>query len=318
MNKVSNYINNAQYRLVILAGVYEIFDREAPVISMVDGAFLAIESIKDSFKNSIAYYGDMLRHEYLTEQKIIGEFEQALQAGQFAMFLQPVVNMDKKLVIAEALVRWIHPDRGIITPGAFIPILEKTGYIYKLDMYIWEQAAKRLAYWSSLGHDELSISVNISVKDFYYIDLYETLVGLVEKYNIKPHRLKLEITESVFMTEKERQIDIINSLKEYGFLIEIDDFGSGFSSLNMLKEVPADILKMDMAFLSMGDKNAMKGRKIVNTIVALAKALEMLVIIEGVETEDQVNYLSQTGADYLQGYYFDKPLPVKRFEELYL
>ena len=317
MNQVSNFINNAQYRMVILAGVYDIYDREAPVISMVDGAFLAIESIKSSFKNSIAYYGDMLRHEYMTEQKIIGEFEEALSSGQFAMFLQPVVNMDKRLVIAEALVRWVHPDRGIISPSSFIPLLEKTGYIYKLDLYIWEQAARRLAYWSSIGYDELSISVNISVKDFYYVDLYDTLVGLVEKYKIAPYRLKLEITETVFMTEKERQLDIINSLKEYGFLIEIDDFGSGYSSLNMLKEVPADILKMDMAFLSM-DKNIGKGRKIINTIVSLAKALDMMVIVEGVETEEQVSYLSGTGADYLQGYYFDKPLPVKRFEEIYL
>ena len=159
------------------------------------------------------------------------------------MFLQPVVNMDKKVVIAEALVRWIHPDRGIIAPVAFVPLLEKTGYIYKLDMYIWEQAAKRLAYWTTLGESNLSLSVNISVKDFYYIDLYETLVSIVEKYNIDPKRLKLEITESIFMNEKERQIDILNSLKQYGFMIEIDDFGSGYSSLNMLKEVPADIFQ---------------------------------------------------------------------------
>ena len=317
MNQVSNFLNNAQYRMVILMGVYEIYDREAPVISMVDGAFLAIESIKNNYKNSIAYYGDMLRREYLSEQKIVGEFEEALQTGQFAMFLQPVMNMDKKVAIAEALVRWIHPDRGIISPASFIPLLEKTGYIYKLDMYIWEQAVKRLAYWSSTGHDDISISVNISVKDFYYVDLYDCLVSLVEKYHIPPDRLKLEITETIFMTEKERQLEIINSLKEYGFLIEIDDFGSGYSSLNMLKEVPADILKMDMAFLSM-DGNANKGRKIVNTIIALAKALDMLVVIEGVETQEQVDYLVGTGADYLQGYYFDKPLPVKRFEETYL
>ncbi|SDB29703.1 diguanylate cyclase (GGDEF) domain-containing protein [Pseudobutyrivibrio sp. YE44] len=317
MNQVSNFLNNAQYRMVILLGVYDIYDRHAPVVSMCDGAFLAIDSIKDSFKNTIAYYGDMLRHEYMSEQKIIGEFEDALQMGQFAMFLQPVVTTDGRMTICEALVRWIHPERGIIAPASFIPLLERTGYIYKLDLYMWEQAAKRLAYWSSLGHDELSISVNISVKDFYYMDIYETLVSLVEKYNIEPDRLKLEITETVFMTEKERQIDIISSLKEYGFLVEIDDFGSGYSSLNMLKEVPADILKMDMAFLTM-DKNAPRGRKIVNTIITLAKALGMMVIIEGVETEDQLNYLKGTGADYLQGYYFNKPLPVRKFEEIYL
>ncbi|MCR4568433.1 MAG: EAL domain-containing protein [Pseudobutyrivibrio sp.] len=317
MNKISNYLNNAQYRMTILLGVYDIYDREAPVISMVDGAFLAIDSIKGSFKNTIAYYGDMLRHEYMSEQKILGEFEEALQSGQFAMFLQPVVNMDSKVTICEALVRWIHPDKGIVAPLSFIPLLERTGYIYKLDLYMWEQAAKRLAYWSSIGRDEISISVNISVKDFYYVDIIETFTGLVEKYNISPRQLKLEITESIFMTEKERQLEILNSLKEYGFYIEIDDFGSGYSSLNMLKEVPADILKMDMAFLSM-DKNAARGRKIINTTISLAKALGMQVIIEGVETKEQLDYLSGTGADYLQGYYFSKPLPVKKFEDTYL
>ncbi|MBR5638109.1 MAG: EAL domain-containing protein [Pseudobutyrivibrio sp.] len=317
MNQISHSMDNSQYRMVILCGVYDIFDREAPVVAMCDGAFLAIDSIKDSFKNAIAYYGDMLRREYMSEQKILAEFETALQTGQFAMFLQPVVTVDGRTTMCEALVRWIHPDRGIVAPPSFIPLLEKTGYIYKLDQYIWEQAARRLAYWSSLDHDELSISVNISVKDFYYMDIYDTLVSLVEKYKIEPSRLKLEITESVFMTEKERQIDIMASLKEYGFLIEIDDFGSGYSSLNMLKEVPADILKMDMAFLAM-DKNINRGRKIVNTMVTLAKALGMMVIIEGVENEDQMNYLKGTGADYLQGYFFNKPLPVKKFEELYL
>ena len=317
MNKVSHYLNNAQYRMTILVGVYDIYDRDAPVISMVDGAFLAIDSIKGSFKNSIAYYGDMLRHEYMSEQKILGEFEDALQTGQFAMFLQPVVDMNGKVSLAEALVRLIHPDRGIISPLSFIPLLEKTGYIYKLDLYMWEQAAKRVAYWESMGVDDISISVNISVKDFYYVDLFDVFTGLVEKYNIAPQKLKLEITESIFMTEKERQLEILNSLKEYGFLIEIDDFGSGFSSLNMLKEVPADILKMDMAFLSI-DKNANRGRKIINTIITLAKALEMQVIIEGVETKEQLDYLSGTGADFLQGYYFNKPLPVKKFEEMYL
>ena len=317
MNQVSNFLDNSEYRMVILVGVYDIFDRNSSVVSMCDGAFLAIDSIKDNFKNSIAYYGDMLRNEYLSEQKILAEFETALQTGQFAMFLQPVVDMGGRTTICEALVRWIHPDRGIIAPMSFVPLLERTGYIYKMDTYIWEQACRRLAYWTTLGHEELAISVNISVKDFYYIDIYDTLVNLVEKYNIAPQRLKLEITESVFMTEKERQIDIINSLKQYGFLIEIDDFGSGYSSLNMLKELPADILKMDMAFLSM-DRNAPRGRKIVNTIITLAKALGMMVIIEGVETPEQYEYLKETGADYLQGYYFNKPLPVKKFEEIYL
>lgn len=317
MNIISNILNNSQYRMVILTGVYDIYDRDISVAAMCDGAYVAIDSVRDSYKNTIAYYGDMLRNEYMSEQKIIAEFENALSSGQFAIFLQPVINMKGKCNFAEALVRWVHPERGIVPPASFVPLLEKTGYIYKLDQYVWEQAVKRLAFWSTKGRDDCSISVNISVKDFYYIDLFETLVSLVRKYNVDPDRLKLEITESVFMNEKERQIEIINSLRDFGFTIEIDDFGSGYSSLNMLKEVPANILKMDMAFISMGN-NAEKGRKIVNTIVSLAKALDMQVIVEGVETEDQVEFLSGTKADYLQGFYFDRPLTIKQFEEKYL
>ncbi|MCR4695578.1 MAG: EAL domain-containing protein [Pseudobutyrivibrio sp.] len=317
MNEVSSLLNNSQYKMTILVGVYEIYDRNVSIASMCDGAFLAIDSIKNSFKNTIAYYGDMLRFEYMNEQKILGEFETALGDGQFAIFLQPVISMDGQCNLCEALVRWVHPERGIIAPATFIPLLENTGYIYKLDAFVWEQAAKRLAFWNSRGFKGLSISVNISVKDFYYIDIYETLVNLVRKYDIEPSRLKLEITESVFMNEKERQIGIINRLREYGFFIEIDDFGSGYSSLNMLKELPANILKMDMAFLSF-DKKETRGQKIVNTIVALAKTLDMQVIVEGVETEDQVEFIKETGADYMQGYYFDRPLTIKQFEEKYL
>ena len=317
VNIIGNTLNNNQYRMTILLGVYDVSDRDTGIAAMCDGAYIAIDSIKDSFKNQIAYYGDMLRLEYMDEQKILGEFETALQEGQFAIFLQPVVSTDGKCKLTEALVRWIHPERGIVPPGAFVPLLEKTGYIYKLDMFVWEQAAKRLAFWSSNRVEDMSISVNISVKDFYYLDLYETFVSLVEKYSIDPSKLKLEITESVFMNDKDRQIEIINTLREYGFVVEIDDFGSGYSSLNMLKEIPANILKMDIAFLSY-EKNESKGRKIINTIVALAKALDMSVIVEGVETEEQVEFLSGTGADYFQGYYFDRPLTIKQFEDKYI
>ena len=317
ISKVEYVLNNSQYRMNILLGVYEIQDHNQAVTNMCDRAFMAIDSIKDKYKDRIAYYGDVLRHDYMNEQRIIGEFENALSRGEFAMFLQPIVDTEANIQIGEALVRWIHPDRGIITPGEFIPALEDTGYIYKLDMFIWEQAAKRLAYWHSIGRDDISISVNISVKDFYYVDIYETFTDLIKKYHIKPELLKLEITESVFMTEKDRQLEIIKQLKEAGFLIEIDDFGSGYSSLNMLKELPADILKIDMAFLSVS-QNEEKGRKIINTVIALAKALDMRVIVEGVEADQQVEYLKAAGCDLLQGYYYDMPLSINSFEKKYL
>lgn len=317
MREIENLLNNTQYKMAIHVGVYEVYDKSLSVASMCDRAFLAIDSIKDSFKVDIAYYGDAMRHDYMCEQKIIAEFETALARGEFAMFLQPLVSPDDSVTLAEALVRWVSPEKGIVPPVAFIPILERTGYIYKLDRFIWEQAAKRLALWRATGHEDNCISVNISVKDFYYINIYDTLVSIVEKYDIDPSHLKLEITESVFMTETSRQLEIINTLIDYGFVIEIDDFGSGYSSLNMLKEVPASILKLDMAFLSV-TKNTDKSRKIVDTIIALAKALDMKVVVEGVETKEQVDYLRGVGTDYLQGYYFDKPITVNQFEKKYL
>lgn len=310
-------INNSQYRMNILIGVYDVYDRNATVVSMCDRAFLAIDSIHDNYSSSIAYYGEMLRNEYMNEQKILAEFEEALSSGQFAMFLQPIVKADGQCNFAEALVRWVHPTKGIIPPGGFVPILENTGYIYKLDLFVWEQACKRLAYWNATGLEDVNISVNISVKDFYYVDIYETLTGLVEKYHINPANLRLEITESVFMTEKERQLEIINMLIDYGFMVEIDDFGSGYSSLNMLKEMPASVLKIDMNFLSK-TSNEEKARKIIDTIIILAKALEMEIIVEGVETQQQYDYLKSVGADLFQGYLFDRPIPVRNFEEKYL
>ena len=317
MRDVECFLEGSKYRMNIKVGVYDIYDRNASVTSMCDRAFMAIDSIKTKYKEDIAYYGDMLRKEYMNEQMIIAEFEDAIENEEIVMYLQPIVNKEGNLELAEGLARWVSEEKGVISPADFIPILEETGLIYKLDMHIWELAAKKLAKWKEKGREDLSISVNISVKDFYYIDIFDVFVGLVEKYNIRPEKLKLEITETVFMNEKDRQIEIINSLKDYGFLVEIDDFGSGYSSLNMLKEVPANILKIDMAFLQLnGNEN--KGKKIVSTIIALAKALDMQVVVEGVEQEEQVEFLIEAGCDLFQGFYFDRPLPVLEFEEKYL
>lgn len=232
------------------------------------------------------------------------------------MYLQPQIGEGGKVIGAEALVRWQHPERGLVFPGDFIGVFEKTGLIYKLDEYMWELAAQKLKEWKDAGEEELHISVNISARDFYYMDIYEKMTSLVEKYGISPARLKLEITETAMMTEMKNQITLLERLRDYGFQIEIDDFGSGYSSLNMLKDITVDIVKIDMGFLRESERSE-KGASILNHIISLINQLGMGVITEGVETKEQVESLTKMGCSMFQGYYFAKPMPVDAFEEKY-
>ena len=169
--------------------------------------------------------------------------------GQFCFYLQPQVAVTGKVLGGEALVRWIHPERGLVPPGEFIPVFEKTGYICRLDMNTWELACRKLREWQDNGFTDHYISVNISPKDFYFTDVYKTFTELVERFGIKPEKLHLEITETAIMNDFKKQLVLIQRLREYGFCVEMDDFGSGYSSLNMLKDMCVDTLKVDMEFL---------------------------------------------------------------------
>lgn len=318
MDMASSSLNSDMYRMVVHIGVYDIVDRSVSVATMCDRAYLAIDSIKDSYKQRIAYYGDSIKKEYINEQRIIAEFDKAIAKGEFCMYLQPKIGSDNgKARGAEALVRWNHPENGLLHPGDFIEILEKTGFIYKLDMYIWELACKQLAEWEKKSRSFMFLSVNISVRDFYYIDIYKVLTDLVEKYHVAPERLSLEITETVFMNDAKKHLEVIKKLQTYGFKVEMDDFGSGYSSLNMLKDMSFDVLKIDMAFLSVTEDET-RSRQIVTMIISMAKALGMEVVSEGVETKEQVEYLTASGCDLFQGYYFERPIPIEVFEEKYL
>jgi EAL domain-containing protein (putative c-di-GMP-specific phosphodiesterase class I) len=232
------------------------------------------------------------------------------------MFLQPQVRADGEITSAEALVRWRHPERGMIPPGEFIPVFEETGLIYRLDQRIWELAAQKLRVWKDTGHGDIKISVNISARDFYYLDIYKSFTELVEKYAIDPHMLNVEITETAIMMNLDKQLGLLERLQKYGFHVEIDDFGSGYSSLNMLKNIHADVLKIDMGFLR-ETQNYQRTKIILNMIINLAKQLHMTVITEGVETEKQLAFLTRAGCDIFQGYYFSKPIPVGEFEDKY-
>ena len=232
------------------------------------------------------------------------------------MFLQPQITNDGRVVGAEALVRWISPDKGMISPADFIPVLEKVGLIHKLDLYMWEKAAQKLQEWKREGKNNLSISVNISTQDFYLIDIYEAFHELSKKYDFDIKNLKLEITESALMKDVRRIMRNMDELHALGYDIEIDDFGSGYSSLGMLKDIRADILKIDMIFLQ-ETVNVDRSTTIIKNVIAMSKELGMPVVTEGVETKEQVDFLQKAGCDMFQGFYFARPMSVENFEQTY-
>ncbi|MBR6070780.1 MAG: EAL domain-containing protein [Ruminococcus sp.] len=314
---VDSFLENASFKTHIHIGVYEVTDRSLRIPIMCDRASLAIKTIKDSYQNSVAYYDSEIRKHFMSEQKVISEFESAIANGQFQPYIQPQISVGGRVCGGEALVRWIHPHEGLIPPSKFIPIFEQTGLISRLDKLMWELACRQLSIWKMEGREESYLSVNISPKDFYMLDVCGTMTSLIEKYNIPPHCLHLEITESAVMDEPQQQLRLIGNLREAGFMVEIDDFGSGYSSLNMLKELDADVLKIDMGFLEKTD-HPERSQTILKMIIGLAKSLEMEVITEGVETKEQAKFLAEYGCDLYQGYFFAKPMRVSEFENKYL
>lgn len=316
VREVSKMASTDVYQMHVHIGIYNITNPSMDVSVMCDRALMALSRIKESYQQIFSYYDEEMSNKLYNEKRLIREFDIALEEGQFQMFLQPQVSVDKKILGGEALVRWQHPDRGMVSPGEFIPVFEKSGYISKLDQYIWESACQQLQKWEQKGLD-LHISVNISPKDFFYIDIYEAVTSLVKKYGVSPRHLKLEITETALMTEVKNQVKILDKLRKFGFDLELDDFGSGYSSLNTLKDIPVDVLKVDMGFLDKTEHEE-RGRAITSSVIAMAKKLGMSVITEGVETEEQVEFLTGAKCDMFQGYYFDKPMPVPEFEKKWL
>lgn len=298
-------------------GIYEVKDRSLPVSVMCDRARMAIATIKGDQKNTVAYYDDALRDNILHEQELTGELKTAIEQNQIKMFLQPQMSPDGKMLGAEALVRWMHPTKGQIMPGDFIPVFEKNGLITEVDKFIWECACKQLQKWKREGREEIYISVNISPKDMYFLDIHQIFADLIKKYEIETKNLKLEITETAVMTDFKRHLELIEKLRQSGFCVEMDDFGSGYSSLNMLKDIHVDVVKIDMGFLRK-NQDTERGKTILQTIITLSKQLGMNVVTEGVETEEQLRFLTQMGCDIIQGYYFSKPIPVEQFETNYM
>ena len=312
---LSDRYSNKNFRLHIYLGVYYIKDVNETIRQMVDKVSLVIMKSKGNMSNYILYYDENSYRNDIFKQQLIGEFETALNENQFCMYLQPQTDKDGNMLGAEALIRWNHPNMGLIMPGAFIECFEDAGLIYRLDNYIWEEAAKQLKIWKDSGYNYY-ISVNISAKDFYHIDVYQTFKNLVSKYGIDTDKLHIEITETALSEDKQAAHKTKERLHDEGFIIEIDDFGSGYSSFNFLKDVCADVIKIDRVFLKKSSHEE-RGEQILRSIISLSHDIGMDVITEGVENVDQLSMLAKMNCDWFQGYYFSKPIAVGDFEEKY-
>ena len=299
--------------VIIKYGIYTVEDREVSVEQMCDRALLAANNIKGKYGKHFALYDDKLRGALLRRQAITDGMETALATGQFEVYLQPKYQIrDGRLTGAEALVRWNHPKWGLQPPAEFIPIFERNGFITKLDQYVWERVCSLMQEWDKSGYPSINISVNVSRIDIYNTNLVDFLTGLMQRYGLSPSRLHLEITESAYTDTSRQLIETMGALRRQGFMIEMDDFGSGYSSLNMLTEMPIDVLKLDMKFIQT-EITRPTGQGILRFILDLARWMKLSVVAEGVETQEQLERLQNAGCDYAQGYYFAKPMPVENF-----
>ena len=303
-------------QIVLRMGVYVIEDPSVDVALMCDRAFLALKTIKDNFTRNIAFYDDSMRLSLIEKQQLISEMNSALEEGQFVMYLQPQYNYATgALHAAEALVRWNHPTKGIIPPIKFIPLFEQNGFIMHLDKFVWEEACRYQRKWMNMGIGICPISINVSRTDICSMNVSGHLTRLLEKYDLPTSAIHVEITESAYIDNPAQLIDAVRRLREAGFCVEMDDFGSGYSSLNTLKDVPVDLLKLDMKFIeSEGQED--RGGAILSSVVRMSKWLRLPIIAEGVETRAQAEYLKSIGCLYMQGFYFAKPMPVNEYEEI--
>ncbi|NLI21996.1 MAG: EAL domain-containing protein [Clostridiales bacterium] len=307
---------NIGLRAVLYAGVYNVENIRLSVDQMCDRATMALKTVKGKYHDRIAFYDSAMRDQLMMEQRIGSEMNTALQEGQFCFYLQPIYSITTgEPISAEALVRWNHPTRGIVPPKDFIPLFERNGFITRLDYYLWESVCRYQRRLRDEGIAPLPVSVNVSRLNLYNDHLCEDIIGLVNRYGLEPAMLKLEITESAYTDNPEQLLSAVKTLREYGFEIMMDDFGSGYSSLSMLKDLTVDILKVDMRFLA-GMENNGRAANVMASIVRMAKWLEIVVIAEGVETQPQIDFLRSIGCDEVQGYFYSRPMPEEAFSAL--
>lgn len=286
-------------------------------IGLFDRARTACNMVRGNYQNPLMVYNDEMQERELFQQRLLNDLRAAIDERQFKVYYQPKYDIHcdpPRLSSAEALVRWVHPELGMISPADFIPLFEGNGLISKVDGFVWREAACQVAEWKETYGFTLPVSVNLSRADLFDPQLSKRFKGLIEENGLAFEDVKLEVTESACTDNVKHMIDVVTGLRDIGFQIEMDDFGSGYSSLNMLSDMPIDVLKMDMRFVRDIENNETDLR-LVALIMDIAKVLGVLVVAEGVETEGQLGLLRSAGCDLVQGFYFSRPLPPEEFEQ---
>ncbi len=297
-------------------GIYKVDDNFDNVRIICDYANMAKKTVKGNTIKYYAFYDESMRKKLICDKNIENEMYTALDTGQFVMFLQPKYDIKtSKIIGAEALVRWQHPYKGLLTPDKFLPLFEKNGFIVKLDEYMWERVCCSIRKWLDNGKPPIPVSVNVSRLHIGNPHLVETLDRMTERYNIPKKLLELEITETIFYDNQEELLKKLNKLKSAGYKLLMDDFGSGYSSLNMLKNVPFDVLKIDRNFLN-ETLITDRGKKIILHTITMSNDIGLNIVAEGVETQEQADYLLSCGCCVAQGYYYSKPIRLNDFEHL--
>lgn len=318
MNEQYNAMQKAKYpcnKFVIVSGV-SVIDASEDVTVAIDNANIARKSIKDSLKTDCKFFDSSMKEKLQRESDITKNMEQALKNGEFVVYLQPKMGLsESKLVGAEALVRWRKADNTLMLPNDFIPLFEKNGFVVNLDFYVYEEVCKTLHYWLSEGLTIVPISVNVSRVHLNDEDFVKDIQTLVDKYKIPYHLIELELTESIFLNNTEVALATMRNLRKLGFGVSIDDFGAGYSSLNLLKDMATDVIKLDKEFFGQGEMQK-EEQIIVSSIISMAKQLNMKVLSEGVETQKQSDFLKSVACDMAQGYLYSRPIKIVEFEKL--
>ena len=312
---LSSLLKASETRLRL--GAYNDTEKSQPLLLRFDHALQACNSIRNKVGEEICIYDSQMAEREVFNAHLLEDFEAAIEQKQFKVNYQPKFNItgDKPLLCsAEALVRWIHPDLGFVRPDLFIPLFEENGLVTKLDRYVWEESAKQIARWKKELGVTIPVSVNVSRIDIAAPDMTDFITKIVKENGLDPKEYMLEITESAYTEDSKHIIEIVENLRALGHKIEMDDFGSGYSSLNMLTSMPIDALKMDKAFIR-NIKSGNKEMELVTLVLKIAQTLGVPVIAEGVETEEEYMLLKKAGCDIIQGYYFSKPIASEEFEK---
>lgn len=300
--------------VIVKNGIYHIKPGEkTKPQEMYLRTILAIKEIKNDFDRYLMEYDERFSNNLIRTRQIVSDANDALIHGQFSVYYQPKIRVEgEKIGGAEALVRWIHPELGFISPGDFIPAFEQNGFIAKLDFYVWEEVCKSISEWQTNGIPVVPVSVNISRRDFQVADLAEKIIELVDSYQVDHSLIEFEITESTFTENMDVVQSVIEKLHDAGFSISLDDFGTGYSSIISLSKLNLDVIKMDMSLIK--NDNPDSKRNALEFSFQLAKMINLKTVAEGIETKEQVARITALGGDYIQGYFYSKPIPKKDFE----